>query len=73
MTKDKVPKGCGAPAEEVCENIISTLKTCSKCRIKIIPTKDRYEYTDRNYLPQSLCEKCYDESNLEIKKKFKKI
>ena len=71
MTKSKIPKGCGAPAEDVCEKVTSLLKNCSKCRKKIVTTKDRFEYTDRNHLTLSLCSKCYDESNLETKKKYR--
>lgn len=71
MDKGRVPKGCGAP--EKCDAVLEQLKTCKTCRRKIPASKNRYEYTDRSYIVNIMCEGCYDSSKLEIKKKFKLV
>lgn len=71
MTKNRVPKGFGAPKN--CDNTLQELKTCKTCRRKIPTSKNRYEFTDRSYIVNIMCEECYDSSKLEIKKKYKLV
>lgn len=71
LVESEVPPGCGAPP--ACESTLQELKSCKTCRRRITPTKKRYEYTDRAYLLNILCEGCYDSSGLDIKKKYKEV
>jgi len=62
LEKGSIPKGFGAPPNS--ESALKDLKSCKICRKRITPTKKRYEYTDRSYIVNSMCETCYDEANL---------
>ena len=53
------------------ESLLEELKSCKNCRRKLPHNLRRFEFKDRTFIVQTLCEKCYDESNLETKNKFK--
>ena len=71
LSKGVVPKGFGAP--ETGEDRVKSLEPCIVCRRRITPNQKRYQYTDRNYIVNALCEICYDNSGLDIKKKYRLV
>jgi NAD-dependent SIR2 family protein deacetylase len=49
------------------------LEPCIQCRRRITPNQKSYQYTDRNYIVNALCELCYDKSGLDIQKKYQLV
>ena len=73
MRKAVIPKGYGPPSQSVAQKALQQLKNCRNCRKKLPQYLKRYEYTDNAYMVNVMCEKCYDDSNLDTKKKFKAV
>lgn len=74
MDKAVIPIGAGPPPTEKAEKALQKLKSCKGCRKKIPSYLRYYEYGEKKSpLLGILCDKCYDESTLEVKKKFKVV
>ena len=68
LVQGNVPEGFGAPQSSVTSKILAKLQPCKVCRRKIPQTLKHYSYEDRAKNLSLMCESCFDDSALDVKK-----